>query len=101
MAQTSAEELNLRRLAEDLNRQGRKRFGEVTLTENADATTVTDLTVTEASGIFLMPLTDNANIEKHETSPYCFITRARGSFEIAHANNSQTDRTFFWFAVGG
>lgn len=93
-------ELNPRRIAEELNRFTRTRFREVTLTAGADSTTVTDPTVTEDSGIFLMALTANAKTEEH-TSPFCLVSRVRGSFTISHINNAQTDRTFFWIAVGG
>jgi hypothetical protein len=100
MAVVSPEELNLRRIAESLNRQTRRRFGEVTLDADADFTTVEDPTVTEESGIILVARTAAAKAEEH-TDPYCLVTPARGSFTIDHTNAPDTDRTFFWLAAGG
>lgn len=99
MARIPFDELNPRRISETLHRVTRRRFGEVTLTDSASATTVDDLTVTETCGIVLLPRTANAAIEVH-ASPYCLVTPARGSFTIDHVNGPETDRTFFWFAVG-
>lgn len=92
-------ERNISKLAQALAQQTRTRWSEVTLTANASSTTVNDPTVNEMTGVQLIARTANAKIEEH-TSPYCLVTVVRGSFTIAHVNNSQTDRTFFWFAAG-
>jgi len=99
MARIPFDERNIARISETLHRLTRKRFGEVTLTADADATVVDDLTITEASAILLIPRTATAATELH-TSPYCLTTVERGSFSIEHANAPETDRTFFWAAVG-
>lgn len=90
---------NLSDAFEALATLSRTRWREVTLTADADATVVIDPTVNEMTGVQLIARTANAKIEEH-ASPYCLVTVSRGSFTIAHSNNSQTDRTFFWFAAG-
>src|SRR6476469_3390831 len=99
MARIPFDERNVARISETLHRLTRKRYGEVTLLENAEATTVDNLTVTEDSGILLIPRTTSAATELH-TAPYCLTHVSRGSFTIDHANTPDTDRTFFWSAVG-
>lgn len=92
-------ERDVGKIAEVVHRVGRTRWREVILDASVASTTVTDPTVTTATGIMLVPRTANAAIELH-TTPYCLITMALGSFTISHANNAQTDRTFFWSALG-
>lgn len=99
MARIPFDERNVARISETLHRLTRKRYGLVTLAENADTTTVDNPTVTEDSGIVLIYRTANAATEIH-SAPYCLITTERGSFTIEHVNGPETDRTFFWAAVG-
>lgn len=92
-------ERDLSKIVPVVHRVGRTRWREITLTANAASTTVDDPTVTTDTGIILVARTAHAKTEEH-TSPFCLITMAMGSFTIAHNNNAQTDRTFFWFAAG-
>ena len=72
--------------------------GGVTLTPSASTTTVNFPTVSVSSMISLSPRTANAAA----AVPTTFITTVlNGSFIISHANNTQTDRTFDFSAVGG
>lgn len=81
--------------------------GVVTLKASATQTTVnpTDATnpgaqnVSPNSRIFLFPTTPHAAAEL--AAGGCYIARsdiARQQFKITHANNAQTDRTFFYVA---
>lgn len=80
--------------------QGRSNaVGTVTLTENADTTTVTGLNIGGDSRIFLEATTANAAAERGGTV-LRISNVVPGSFTITHANNSQTDRTFYWVALG-
>lgn len=85
------------------DRLNRNRSGTVTLTANVASTTVEDPTVTPNSVLSFDPLTPNARDElwKNGTMFVAEADRARGQFIITHANNAQTDRTFFWIAGGG
>lgn len=73
--------------------------GTVTLTASTTTTTVTNLTSGADSKIFLFPTTANGSAELAAGGCYISAT-AQGSFTITHANNAQTDRTFFWCALG-
>jgi len=82
-----------RLLSEAINGAADGRTGEVTLTENAASTVVTDERVGETpSCVTLTPLTANAAAEIGNGTLY--IAHAAGAFTITHANNAQTDRTF-------
>lgn len=70
--------------------------GTVTLTASASSTTVTTQNCSAASCVMLMPNTANAAAALATT----YIEPASGSFVINHANNSQTDRTFFYAIQG-
>lgn len=69
--------------------------GTITLTESSATTTLTDPNIGLDSGVFLSPLTANAKTEGH---PWIAIT-AKGSATLNHANNAQTDRTYFYLIV--
>ncbi len=72
--------------------------GEVTLGASAASTTVTDYRVGSESVIVFTPTTANAAAEQGGTM---FLSaRAKQSFTITHANNSQTDRTFIYIVIG-
>jgi hypothetical protein len=69
--------------------------GVVTLAENVTTTAVADQLATVAGAVFLMPTTANAAAALSTT----FIVETdvvSGQFTITHANNAQTDRTFFY-----
>ena len=80
--------------------QGRSlAIGDVTLTAGATETTVTAPWISVYDAIVLMPATANAAAALATTYiPIATVTR--GQFVIKHANNAQTDRTFFWSAIG-
>ena len=71
--------------------------GTVTLAENTTTTTVSKTTVNALASVLLMPKTANAAAAVATT----FATVSAGSFVLTHANNAQTDRTFFYSVVGG
>ena len=73
--------------------------GECTLTASQATTDVTAANCGLESKVFLFPTTANAAAEIGAGG--CYIsTIARGQFTITHANNAQSDRTFFWLAIG-
>jgi len=80
--------------------QGRSNaVGSVTLTANAASTTVAAPNCAAGSAIFLFPQTANAAAALATT----YVQAANVSkqqFVITHANNAQTDRTFWWVALG-
>ena len=67
--------------------------GEVTLTDNADTTEVSDTRVASNGIVLLMPLTANAAAGL-ATSYIAEADLVAGGFTISHTNNAQTDRTF-------
>lgn len=73
--------------------------GTVTLTENSATTVVSALNVGAASRVFLEATTANAAAERGGTV-LRISSVGQGTFTITHANNSQTDRTFYWVALG-
>lgn len=80
--------------------QGRDNAGgTVTLTANAASTTVTAPNCATGCGVFTEATTANAAAEKGNGTLYVSAV-VNGSFTITHANNAQTDRTFFWSARG-
>jgi len=71
--------------------------GTVTLTASTTTTTVTDQRSGGDSIILLMPTTANAATA---TSTTFVSARAKQSFTLTHANNTQTDRTFGYVILG-
>lgn len=73
----------------------------VTLTANADSTTVTDARLTYCCATLFAPCTANAAAELAAGRLYVAEgSRVNGSVVISHANNAQTDRTFRMVVVG-
>jgi hypothetical protein len=73
--------------------------GSFTCTASAATTAVTDFRAGKSSIILLMPQTANAAAEVGNGTIHV-STRAKQSFTITHANNSQTDRTFGYVIIG-
>lgn len=71
--------------------------GSVTLAAGATSTVVSAPNCAPQSAVFLFPRTANAAAALATT----FVSAAGNkSFTITHANNAQTDRTFFFVFVG-
>jgi hypothetical protein len=73
--------------------------GTVTLAANVASTTVSALNCGADSKVFLFPATADAASELGGGSCYVSAVDA-GGFTIAHANNANTNRTFYWLALG-
>ena len=73
--------------------------GTVTLGASAATTTVTDYRVGSESVIVFTPTTENAAAEQGGGTMF-LSARAKQSFTLTHANNSQTDRTFIYIVIG-
>ena len=73
--------------------------GSFTCTASAATPAVTDFRAGKSSIILLMPQTANAAAEVGNGTIHV-STRAKQSFTITHANNSQTDRTFGYVIIG-
>lgn len=73
--------------------------GSFTCTASAATTAVTDFRAGKSSIILLMPQTANAAAEVGNGTIHV-STRAKQSFTVTHANNSQTDRTFGYVIIG-
>lgn len=73
--------------------------GLVTLTASSTTTAVTDYRASSTSIILLMPTTANASSEIGNGTIF-ISTRAKQSFTLTHANNSQADRTFGYCIIG-
>lgn len=73
--------------------------GRCTLAASATTTTIVAENCGEGAGVFLMPRTANASAE-FGNGTIRVSAVANGSFTITHANNAQTDRDFFWLAIG-
>lgn len=73
--------------------------GEVTLTANAASTTISRTTINGQAGVFLFPKTANAAAEL--AAGTCYAVVSAGQIVITHANNAQTDRTFYYVVLGG
>jgi hypothetical protein len=71
--------------------------GQFTLTASTTTTTVTAPNASVASRIVFSPRTSNAAGALASTY---VSAKAQGSFTVTHANNSQTDRTFDYHALG-
>lgn len=82
--------------------QGRSdSIGTMTLAANAGTTVVTGPNIGDSSAIFYTPQTANAAAEiKNGMIRIPAANVKRGQFTVIHANNAQTDRTFFWDARG-
>ena len=81
--------------------QGRNNAtGSVTLTASSATTTVNNVRINANGAIFLTPLTANAAAEQGAGGLYVSDVSG-GSFELTHANNAQTDRTFAYICLGG
>lgn len=75
--------------------------GTVTLTASATSTTVSKSTINANGAVFLFPTTAHAGAALAAGTTYATITTGGGSFTITHANNAQTDRTFYYVVLGG
>jgi len=76
--------------------------GDVTLEANAVSTVVENVLVSGSSKIMLFPQTANAAAELGNGTAYidpANIVSGAG-FAITHADNAQTDRTFFYAIFG-
>lgn len=76
--------------------------GTVTLDANQANTTVIRDTVSSDAVVLLFPATANAAAEV--AAGTCYVAQgdiANGQFVITHANNAQTDRTFYYLPIGG
>tara|TARA_B100000700_G_scaffold255457_1_gene288232 strand:- start:1146 stop:1460 length:315 start_codon:yes stop_codon:yes gene_type:complete len=71
-------------------------YGSFTLATSTTTTTVSDLRSGPDSIILFTPMTSNA--ASALTTTY-ISARAKQSFTITHANNSQSDRTFSYIVI--
>ena len=71
--------------------------GSFTLTANATSTTVSVVSCTPMSIIFLSPSTPDAANDMATTS----VVAGSGLFVVTHANNARNDRTFNYVLIGG
>jgi hypothetical protein len=75
--------------------------GEITLTAGSATTVLTDIRLSIQTAILFDPRTANAATEYHGGTMYVIdANRGKGVCTITHANNAQTDRTFFVVFVG-
>ena len=71
--------------------------GSVTLAAGAASTVVPAPNCAAGSAVFLFPKTANAAAALATT----FVgSVGKQTFTVSHANNVQTDRSFFWVALG-
>ena len=73
--------------------------GTCTLAASAASTTVTAQNCGSGSKVFFMPTTAHAAAELAAGAMYVSAV-GNGSFTITHANNAQSDRTFYFAALG-
>ena len=74
-------------------------IGTVTLTANSGTTTVTAPNCAATSVVFLFPATANAAAIVAAT--YVLAANiTKGQFIVTHTNNANTDKTFYWVALG-
>jgi hypothetical protein len=73
--------------------------GVFTLTASAGTTVVSDIRAGQDSVINYAPVSANASAEIGAGTIY-ISARAKSSFTITHANNSQSDRTFVYTVTG-
>lgn len=98
---TGATEREVSQAIKDLTEGRSNANGTVTLTANTTTTTVTKSTINANAGVWLEPRTANASAERGNGTIYTNVAAAGGSFVITHANNAQTDRTFYYLVNGG
>jgi hypothetical protein len=80
--------------------QGRSNAtGACTLAAGAASTTVIAPNCAAGSAVFLFPRSAHAAAELAAGTLYISAVAA-GAFTLAHANNAQADRSFFWVALG-
>lgn len=75
--------------------------GSVTLAAGTTTTTVARSTINANASVTLTPTTAHAAAEIGNGTMYVNIYPGGGSFVITHANNAQTDRTFYYLVLGG
>ena len=73
--------------------------GAVTLAANAASTTVVAPNCAAGSAVFLFPRSAHAAAEVAAGTIYVSAV-ANKSFTITHASNAQSDRIFFYLAIG-
>ena len=73
--------------------------GSVTLAAGAASTTVAAENCAPGSAVFLFPKTANAGAALAAGTTF-ISSVVKQSFTISHANNAQTDRTFFYVCLG-
>lgn len=73
--------------------------GQVTLTANDTATTISKSTINGDAAFIAFPATANAAAELAAGTIHASV--AAGTVTITHANNAQTDRTFYYVILGG
>lgn len=73
--------------------------GEVTLTANDTTTAVSSLNIGPDTKVFLFPTTANAAADFGSGGLYISAVIS-GGFTITHPNDADTDKTFFWVALG-
>lgn len=73
--------------------------GNVTLSASTASTTVTDRRVGISTVVTFMPTTGNAAAELGNGTMFVPST-GNGEFDITHASNAQTDRTFRYEVTG-
>ena len=71
--------------------------GSVTLASSVASTTISDIRLSNASVILLMPTTANAAAALATTY---VSSRTEGSAVLTHTNNAQIDRSFNYIIVG-
>lgn len=75
--------------------------GSVTLTASVATTTVQAPNCASGSAVFLFAQTAHAAAELQNGTIYIKPSDvANGSFKITHANNAQTDRSYYFAALG-
>jgi hypothetical protein len=73
--------------------------GTLTLAAGATATVVAAPNCAAGSAVFLFPATANAAAAL-ATTYVATANVGKGQFTVTHANNAQTDRTFFFVCLG-
>lgn len=73
--------------------------GTVTLDANSTTTAVAAINCGEDSKVFLQPTSASAASEL--AAGGCYVSSvASGAFTVTHANDTSTDRTFFYVCLG-
>lgn len=95
-------ETNPRRIVQAIRElfEGRSNaVGTVTLTAGAASTVVTAINCGPDSVVMLMPATANAAADFGSGNLYVSSVGA-GTFTVAHPNDADTDKTFFYVCLG-